>query len=129
MLLTFTDCNGRIPYRVAMLKSPLSLLAATLFLAFSSDPMAAPQAVSLDPVPAADERAATPRVPAGQLNMRTLESRLRETRAIDPVSKLVLKVQIDELVGRFRDMHASGMSTRVTTLRQPYESMIVRVHS
>jgi hypothetical protein len=112
-----------------MLKSPLSFLAATLFLAFSSGPMAAPQAVNLDPGAAADEQFAAPRPTEGQLNMRSLESRLRATRAIDPVSKLILKVQIDELVGRFREMHASGMSTRVSTLRQPYENMIVRVQS
>lgn len=76
-----------------------------------------------------DEQLTAPRPPAEQLDIRTLESRLRESRAIDPLSKLRLKGQIDELVGRFRQMHSSGMSTRVSTLRQPYDSMIGKVQS
>ena len=52
-----------------------------------------------------------------------------ETRAIDPISKLRLKGQIDELVGQFRQFHETGRSERVSLLRQPYERMIGKVES
>jgi hypothetical protein len=63
------------------------------------------------------------------LDMHSLETRLRETRAIDPVSKLRLKGQIDELVGQFREAHERGQPDRVGGLRQPYDRMLVRIQS
>lgn len=70
-----------------------------------------------------------PSSPAAALDMQTLENRLRETRAIDPLSKLRLKGQIDDLVAQFRQVHESGMSDRVGVLRKPYEQMLARVQS
>ncbi len=62
--------------------------------------------------------------PARNMDLRSLETRLRETRAIDPIAKLKLKGQIDELLGRIREVHETGASENVGALRQPYERVI-----
>lgn len=111
------------------LVAAMSKLVGILAIAFACSATAAPQKVNLQAEAVADEQVTAPRPPAEQLDIRTLESRLRETRAIDPLSKLKLKSQIDELVARFRQMHESGMSTRVGALRQPYENVIGKIQS
>ena len=58
------------------------------------------------------------------MDLKSLEARLRETRAIDPIAKLRMKAQIDELVGRVREVHETGASEYVGALRQPYERVI-----
>ena len=132
MLLAFTDRYCWFPYRVAMSNprvAAMSKLFGILAIAFACTSNAAPLNVNLQAEAVADEQLTAPRPPAEELDIRTLELRLRETRAIDPLSKLRLKGQIDELVGRFRQMHETGMSTRVGTLRQPYENVIGKLQS
>ncbi len=63
------------------------------------------------------------------MDLRALESRLRETRAIDPIAKLRIKGQIDELLSRLREAHEAGASENVSALRQPYERVIGNIQA
>ncbi len=81
------------------------------------------------PVPVEAPRKETPVAVArpAALDLHTLESRLKDTKAIGIMSKLALKNQIDDLLARFRTAHASGGS--VASLRPPYESLLAKVQS
>lgn len=62
-----------------------------------------------------------------ELNIVTLEDRLRETNAINPWKKLELKGEINILLARFRHAHSDGAS--VSALRQPYEKLIRQIQT
>jgi hypothetical protein len=62
------------------------------------------------------------------LNLTMLEDRLRDTKAINPWKKLELKGEIDDLLARFRQAHATGRS-HVEQLRQPYEKLIASIQT
>lgn len=63
---------------------------------------------------------------AEELNLATLEDRLRETKAISGLKKLGLKSEIDNLLARFRIAHAGGRP-EVVALRDPYEKLIAKI--
>lgn len=112
---------------VPPMKSTMQKALGILAVSLAGSCFAGPQLASIDPNAGGDEQLTAARPPAEALDMRTLENRLKDTRAIDPISKLRLKMQIDELVGQFRRMHETGMSSRVGGLRRPYDNMIVKV--
>ncbi|MBI2460382.1 MAG: hypothetical protein HYV61_02445 [Candidatus Rokubacteria bacterium] len=62
------------------------------------------------------------------LDLKSLENRLRETRAIGFFTKLSLKNQVDDLVGRFRRFHADGRAT-LEDLRERYNLLFLKVLS
>ena len=63
-----------------------------------------------------------------ELNLVTLEERLRETKAIPILRKLSLKGEIDDLLARFRSAHAGGRA-EVAKLRPSYNSLIDRLYA
>jgi hypothetical protein len=63
---------------------------------------------------------------AEELSIPTLEERLRDTNAISFLKKIELKAEVDHLVALFRLAHAGG-SPEVVTLREPYDSLLVRI--
>ena len=65
--------------------------------------------------------------PEPTLDMTTLQSRLRETAAIGVFTKLALKNQVDTLLQQFRTHYQGGQKTSVTTLRQPYDLLVLKV--
>jgi len=79
-----------------------------------------PPAAKSEPVPraAAPARAPekvppkTPAKAAPPLDLKSLEQRLKETQAIGVLTKLSLKNQVDDLVGRFRSFHAGQRRRR-----------------
>lgn len=83
----------------------------------------APQAVLQKP--AAAPAAEAPSPPA--LDLKALEKRLRETNAIGLMTKLTLKSQVEDLLERFRAYHEGRARIQLTELRQPYDSLILKV--
>jgi hypothetical protein len=78
---------------------------------------------------AAAEGNAAPKAAAPQLNLTALEQKLRDTSAIGIMTKITLKNQVDELVERFKAYHEGRDKTPLAQLRQPYDSLILKVLS
>ncbi|MDO8419704.1 MAG: hypothetical protein Q7S90_06685 [Rubrivivax sp.] len=79
----------------------------------------APQAV---PAPAAVAKPSDP-----PLDLKSLEARLRETKAIGVFTKLTVKNQIDDLLDRFREFYRGRLKTSLTELRQAFERLVLKV--
>jgi hypothetical protein len=61
------------------------------------------------------------------LDLTALETRLKETKAIGVFTKLTLKNQVDDLLNQFRAYYQGQAKTTLAELRQPYESLILKV--
>ena len=61
------------------------------------------------------------------LDLKTLETRLKETKAIGVFTKITLKNQVDDLLDQFRAYYQGRAKTTLAELRQPYESLILKV--
>jgi hypothetical protein len=59
--------------------------------------------------------------------MKSLEQRLRDTRAIGVFTKLSLKNQVDDLRDQFRAYHAGDHGTPLAELRQRYDLLLMKV--
>jgi hypothetical protein len=66
-------------------------------------------------------------VAAAPLDLDSLEQRLKDTEAIGIMTKLTLKNQVDELLGRFEAHHDGSAKGPPTELRQPYDLLIMKV--
>ena len=86
-------------------------------------PSAPPQAKK-SPEPSPSKQAATP-----ALDLKSLEKRLRETKAIGVFTKLSLKNQVDDLLGQFRAFHQGKGGTKLAELRQSYDLLMMKVLS
>lgn len=94
----------------------------------------APAKVAASPTPkepAAKKAAAAPAPvkPAAPapLDLDSLEKRLKETNAIGVFTKLTLKNQVDDLLERFKAFYAGRAKITLAELRQPYDSLILKV--
>ncbi len=56
-----------------------------------------------------------------------MESRLRESDSIGVFTKLVLRDEAADLLNQFRAHYQAGRNFSVTTLRQPYNMLILKV--
>jgi hypothetical protein len=72
--------------------------------------------------------AATPAAPP-PLDLKGLEQRLRDTRAIGLFTKLSLKNQVDNLLAQFKAFHQGRSGITVGELRQKYELLLMKVVS
>jgi hypothetical protein len=75
------------------------------------------------PAPAAPQPAATP------LDLKSLETRLRQTKAIGVLTKLSLKNQVDDLVDRFRAYHRRQGGATLADLRRNYDMLLLKALS
>jgi len=82
---------------------------------------AAPPAKSDTPTAAPKAQAAPP------LDLKSLETRLKETQAIGVFTKLTLKNQIDELLERFRAFYQGKAKTSLAELRRSYDMLVLKV--
>ncbi len=73
------------------------------------------------PAPVAAKQAAPP------LDLKSLETRLRETRAIGVFTKISLKNQVDDLLNQFRAYHQRQSTTTLAALRQSYNLLMLKV--
>ena len=67
------------------------------------------------------------KVTSPPLDLTTLETRLKETKAIGVFTKIALKNQVDDLLNQFRAYYQGRAKTTLAELRQPYESLILKV--
>jgi hypothetical protein len=84
------------------------------------------------PPPPASKPTAAPvatKPPAPPLDLKSLESRLRETRAIGVMTKLSLKNQVDDLLDKFRAHYKRQSATTLAELRRPYDMLLLKVLS
>jgi hypothetical protein len=79
------------------------------------------------PAPAAPRPA--PVVVAGPppIDLKSLEQKLKDSKAIGVMTKLALKNQVDDLVSRFRAFHGGQRPPTLAELRQPYELLLMKV--
>ncbi len=89
-------------------------------------------AVVTAPAPSIAKPAAAPvpdKPPAPSLDLASLETRLRETKAIGVFTKISLKNQVDDLLGQFRAYHKRQAKTTLAELRQSYDLLLLKVLS
>jgi hypothetical protein len=63
------------------------------------------------------------------LDLKSLETRLRDTKAIGVFTKLSLKNQVDDLLSQFRTFHEGKSRATLTMLRDSYNLLIMKVLS
>ena len=83
-------------------------------------------AASPEPAPTAPAAKADA---APHLDLKGLEQRLRDTSAIGFFTKLSLKNQVDDLLGKFRAYHDGRQPPTLTDLRPNYELLMMKVLS
>lgn len=71
--------------------------------------------------------AAKPETPS--LDITSLETRLKETKAIGVFTKITLKNQVDDLLNQFRAHYQGQVKTTLAELRQPYDRLLLKVLS
>jgi hypothetical protein len=95
-------------------------------------------AVAAPPVPAAPAvvpkaapvpAPATPQPAAAPLDLKSLEVRLRQTKAIGVLTKLSLKNQVDDLLVKFRAYHKRQGTATLAELRRNYDLLLLKVLS
>jgi hypothetical protein len=79
------------------------------------------------PVPATAAAPVASKPAAAPLDLKSLETRLRETRAIGVFTKISLKNQVDDLLDRFRAYHKRQAATTLAELRQSYNMLLLKV--
>jgi hypothetical protein len=73
------------------------------------------------PAPAPAKAEAPP-----SLDLKSLETRLKETKAIGVFTKLALKNQIDELLDQFRSYYQGRTKTSLAELRQSFDRLVLK---
>ena len=96
-------------------------------------PAAAPAVSSETPAPKATIKAAppvaeTPSV-APALDLSTLETQLRETKAIGIFTKLTLRNQVDDLLDQFREFYDGKAKPTMKDLRRSFDLLMMKVLS
>jgi len=121
--------------RAAVPKAPVAVAPATP-VAPSRQPAkpVAAVAVAPAPTPAVVPRAAPAPAPpqpaaAAPLDLKSLEARLRQTKAIGVLTKLSLKNQVDDLLERFRAYHKRQGTATLVDLRRNYDMLLLKVLS
>jgi hypothetical protein len=61
------------------------------------------------------------------LDLKSLETRLKETKAIGAFTKLALKNQVDDLLNQFRAYYQGRLKTTLAELRRPYDMLLLKV--
>jgi hypothetical protein len=75
----------------------------------------------------APRESVTPKEPP--LDLASLETRLKETKAIGVMTKIALKNQVDDLLNQFRAFYAGKLKTTLAELRRPYDLLVLKVLS
>jgi type IV secretory pathway VirB10-like protein len=76
---------------------------------------------------AAPAQAAKPQAPP--LDLNSLETRLKDTKAIGVLTKIALKNQVDDLLNQFRAYYQGKLKTTLAELRKPYDLLVLKVLS
>jgi hypothetical protein len=96
-------------------------------------PAAASEPSARTPAPPAASKAAPPvaKTPdvSPALDLNTLETQLKETKAIGFLTKLTLKNQVDDLLNLFREYYQGKANFTMTDLRRSYDLLMMKVLS
>ncbi len=94
----------------------------------------APARVPAPPPPAAQPPKKEPPAPViakpeapPPLDLKSLETRLKETKAIGVFTKLTVKNQVDDLLQQFRAYYQGKLKTTLTELRRSYDLLVLKV--
>ncbi len=68
----------------------------------------------------------TPAALPPPLDLKSLETQLKATKAIGVFTKLSLKNQIDDLLGRIRAFHQGGVKTSLVELRRSFDMLVMK---
>ena len=94
-------------------------------------PAAPPTASAGAPAAAAASQAApsvpTPPAAAPALDLNTLGTQLKETKAIGLFTKITLKNQVDDLLDRFREFYDGKAAFTMGDLRQSFDLLMMKV--
>jgi len=63
------------------------------------------------------------------LDLASLETRLKETKAIGVLTKIALKNEIDDLLDQFRAFYQGRLKTTLAELRRPFDLLVLKVLS
>ena len=94
-----------------------------------------PAKVPTSPVPVEQTRKKESAAPgpgkpgAPPLDLTTLETRLKETKAIGVFTKVTLKNQVDDLLDQFRAYYQGRSKISLAELRQSYDMLLLKVLS
>jgi hypothetical protein len=61
------------------------------------------------------------------LDLKSLETRLKETKAIGVFTKLTVKNQVDDLLDKFRAFYQGRLKTSLAELRRSYDLLVLKV--
>lgn len=64
---------------------------------------------------------------APPLDLKSLETRLKDTKAIGVFTKLTLKNQVDDLLDQFRAFYQGRLKTSLAELRRSYDLLVLKV--
>jgi hypothetical protein len=80
-------------------------------------------------VPPAKAGAAPPvaKTAAPPLDVKALETQLKETKAIGLMTKLSLKNQVDDLLGQFRAFYQGKLKITLAELRRPFDLLVLKL--
>jgi hypothetical protein len=97
----------------------------------AKSPAKAAAPVARAPAPKKDGTAADAAKPKATppLDLTSLETRLKETKAIGVLTKIALKNQVDDLLSQFRAFYKGVAKTTLADLRQPYDLLLLKVLS
>lgn len=73
--------------------------------------------------------AAAPAPAPSPLDLKSLEQKLKDTKAIGLMTKLAVKNQVDDLVTQFRAFHEGRRPPTLAELRRPYELLLMKLLS
>jgi hypothetical protein len=81
------------------------------------------------PPPKATPPAQTEKPRAPPLDLKALETQLKETKAIGVMTKLSLKNQVDDLLSQFRAFYQGKLKTTLAELRRPFDLLVLKLLS
>jgi hypothetical protein len=122
--------------------APAAAPAAAPRVAAAPPAAAAAPAKSATPTAKAPEKAAAPapappakasptvqaaKSTAPPLDLKALETGLKETKAIGVMTKLSLKNQVDDLLSQFRAFYQGKLKTTLAELRRPFDLLVLKL--
>lgn len=115
--------------RLMPLPLAIAVLAGTAITTPAGGDCGGPGKVLAGPPEEGAETEAPPETAKKGFDMKELVARLRATKAIGFFTKLALKNQIDDLLGKLRCYHAGTCDAPLLTLREEFNLLLMKVLS
>lgn len=127
-LLFFLLAAGCVREEVAPPRAP-PVTGATQGGAIGVAKTESPSAKTPAKIPAAAPSPSKQEMAPSPLDLRSLEQRLRDTKAIGVFTKISLKNQVDDLLTQFRAFHQGQAGVILAELRERYNLLLLKVLS